>query len=80
MKQLAELPETIRHAAQLREPSLITRDAMDLAAAFHGFYAACKVNSEDKALTDARLKLADSTRIALANALTLMSISAPEHM
>ncbi len=80
MKQLAELPETIRHAAQLREPSLITRYAMDLAAAFHGFYAACKVNSEDKALTDARLKLADSTRIALANALTLMSISAPEHM
>ena len=80
MKQLAELPETIRHAAQLREPSLITRYVMDLAAAFHGFYAACKVNSEDKALTDARLKLADSTRIALANALTLMSISAPEHM
>lgn len=80
MKQLAELPEIIRHAAQLREPSLITRYAMDLAAAFHGFYAACKVNSEDKALTDARLKLADSTRIALANALTLMSISAPEHM
>lgn len=80
MKQLADFPETIRHAAQLREPSLITRYAMDLAAAFHGFYAACKVNSEDKALTDARLKLADSTRIALANALTLMSISAPEHM
>lgn len=80
MKQLADFPETIRHAAQLREPSLITRYAMDLAAAFHGFYAACKVNSDDKALTDARLKLADSTRIVLANALALMSISAPEQM
>lgn len=80
MKQLADFPETIRHAAQLREPSLITRYAMDLAAAFHGFYAACKVNSDDKALTNARLKLADSTRIVLANALALMSISAPEQM
>ena len=80
MKQLAEFPETIKQAANLREPSLITRYAMDLAAAFHAFYAACKVNSEDKELTDARLKLTDSVRITLKNALTVMSISAPEQM
>ncbi|MBQ9915180.1 MAG: arginine--tRNA ligase, partial [Clostridia bacterium] len=80
MKKLADFPETIRSSAALREPSLITRYAMDLAAAFHGFYAACKVNSEDAELTNARLKLADSVRIALANALTVMSISAPEQM
>ncbi len=80
MKKLADFPETIRQAANLREPSLITRYAMDLAAAFHGFYAACKVNSEDKALTDARLKLTDSVRTVLKNALTVMAISAPEQM
>ncbi len=80
MKKLADFPETIRQAASLREPSLITRYAMDLAAAFHGFYAACKVNSEDRELTDARLKLADAVRVALKNALTVMSISAPEQM
>ncbi len=80
MKKLADLPETVRQAAQLREPSLITRYAMDLAAAFHGFYAACKVNSGDRALTDARLKLCDAVRIALSNTLTLLSISAPEQM
>ncbi|MBE7040606.1 MAG: arginine--tRNA ligase [Ruminococcaceae bacterium] len=80
MKKLADFPETIRQAAALREPSLITRYAMDLAAAFHGFYAACKVNSEDKELTDARLKLTDSVRVTLKNALTVMSISAPEQM
>ena len=80
MKKLADFPETIKQAAALREPSLITRYAMDLAAAFHGFYAACKVNSEDKALTDARLKLTDSVRVTLKNALTVMSISAPEQM
>ncbi len=80
MKKLADFPETIRQAAQLREPSLITRYAMDLAAAFHGFYAACKVNSEDRELTDARLKLSDTVRMALSNVLTLLSISAPEQM
>ncbi len=80
MKKLADFPETIRQAAQLREPSLLTRYAMDLAAAFHGFYAACKVNSEDKALTDARLVLCNAVRIALSNVLTLMAISAPEQM
>ncbi len=80
MKKLADFPETIKQAAALREPSLITRYAMDLAAAFHGFYAACKVNSEDKELTDARLKLTDSVRVTLKNALTVMSISAPEQM
>ncbi len=80
MKKLADFPETIKQAAALREPSLITRYAMDLAAAFHGFYAACKVNSDDKELTDARLKLTDSVRVVLKNALTVMSISAPEQM
>ncbi len=80
MKKLADFPETIRQAAEMREPSLLTRYAMDLAAAFHGFYAACKVNSEDKELTDARLKLCDTVRIALGNVLTLLSISAPEQM
>ncbi len=80
MKKLADFPETIRQSANLREPSLITRYAMDLAAAFHGFYAACKVNSDDKALTDARLKLTDSVRTVLKNALTVMAISAPEQM
>lgn len=80
MKKLADFPETIKQAAALREPSLITRYAMDLAAAFHGFYAACKVNSEDSELTAARLKLCDATRITLANAMQVMSISAPEQM
>ncbi|MBE7021837.1 MAG: arginine--tRNA ligase [Ruminococcaceae bacterium] len=80
MKKLADFPETIRQAAQLREPSLITRYAMDLAAAFHTFYAACKVNSEDKELTAARLKLCDATRVTLKNAMQVMSISAPEQM
>ncbi|MBE7034624.1 MAG: arginine--tRNA ligase [Ruminococcaceae bacterium] len=80
MKKLADLPESVRQAAQLREPSLMTRYAMDLAAAFHGFYAACKVKCEDAALTKARLLLCNAVRITLSNVLSLLSISAPEQM
>ncbi len=80
MKKLADFPETVRQAATLREPSLMTRYAMELAAAFHGFYAACKVSSDDKALTDARLALCNAARVALSNVLRLLSISAPEQM
>ncbi len=80
LKKLADFPETIRAAAETREPSAITRYAMDLASAFHSFYAACKVNTEDRALTEARLKLCDATRVVLSNAMQILSISAPEQM
>ena len=80
IKLLARFPEEIKNAAQLREPSIITRYAQDLAAGFHTFYAACKVKTEDKELSCARLKLVDSTRIVIKNVLKVLSIEAPEHM
>ncbi len=80
LKLLAEFPEEIKRAAAMREPSRITRYVMDLAAAFHTFYNACRVNTEDAALRAARLKLVDGTRTVLKNALTVLSIDAPEQM
>jgi len=80
IKLLARFPEEIKNAANLREPSLITRYAQDLAAGFHTFYAACKVNTEDRELSAARLKLVDATRIVIKNVLKVLSIDAPEHM
>lgn len=80
IKLLARFPEEIKSAAGLREPSIITRYAQDLAAGFHAFYAACKVKTDDKALSAARLKLVDSTRIVIKNVLKVLSIDAPEHM
>ncbi len=80
IKLLARFPEEIKNAALLREPSLITRYAQDLASCFHTFYAACKVKTEDEELTKSRLKLVDSTRIVIKNVLRVLSIDAPEHM
>ncbi|MBO5930526.1 MAG: arginine--tRNA ligase, partial [Clostridia bacterium] len=80
MKELSKFPEEIKQAAILRDPSKITKYSMDLATAFHGFYSACKVDSEDEQLTGARLKLVSATGQVIKNALTVLGISAPEHM
>lgn len=80
MKEIARFPEEIRQAAIVREPSKITKYTMDLAAAFHTFYGACKVDCEDKALAEARLKLVSATGQVIKNALSAMGITAPEHM
>lgn len=80
MKELARFPEEIKQAATLRDPSKIIKYSMDLATAFHGFYSACKVDTEDKTLTKARLKLVSATGQVIYNVLTVLGISAPEHM
>ena len=80
IKLLARFPEEIGAAATLREPSRITRYVMELASGFHTFYGACRVKTEDKALMDARLVLVNAAKTVLNNALTLLSIDAPEQM
>ena len=80
MKMIAKFPEEIKAAAQIREPSRITKYSMDLAAAFHAFYGACKVACEDEALKDARLALVSACRQTIKNSLSVLGIEAPEHM
>ncbi len=80
MKLLARFPEEIRAAAIGREPSRMTRYVMELAAGFHTFYGACRVKTDDQALMDARLVLVNATKTVIKNALTLLSIEAPEQM
>ena len=80
MKMIAKFPEEIKAAAQVREPSRITKYSMDLAAAFHAFYGACKVACEDEALKDARLALVSACRQTIKNSLSVLGIEAPEHM
>lgn len=80
MKMIAKFPEEIRTAASLREPSRITKYSMDLAAAFHAFYGACKVGCEDEKLRNARIALVAASRQTIKNSLGVLGISAPEHM
>ncbi len=80
MKMIAKFPEEIKAAAQIREPSRITKYSMDLAAAFHAFYGACKVACEDEGLKAARLALVSACRQTIKNSLSVLGIDAPEHM
>jgi arginyl-tRNA synthetase len=80
IRKIAEFTEEVTDAAIHREPHRLTRYAMDLAGLFHSFYNAVRVLHEDPALKNARLALADATRIALRNVLTMLGISAPERM
>ena len=80
IKQLAVYCEAVRLAAQNYDPSHINRYLIDLAAAFHKFYNACRIKGEAEAVLRARLKLADTVRSVLRNGMELIGSSAPEKM
>ena len=80
IRKMMSLPEIIELAAQKLEPHHLPYFAQDLATSFHAFYKQCRVVSEDKDLTGARLKLVKATQIVLAKTLGLMGMTAPERM
>ena len=77
---MIQLPEIIELAARNLEPHHLPYYAQDLATAFHSFYKQCRVVSEDKPSTWARLKLVAAAQIVLAKTLHLMGMTAPEQM
>ena len=80
IKALALYPEEIRQAALSYDPSRINRYVTGLAGDFHRFYNAKRIKGEEEALASARLKLADSVRLVLANGLGLLGVNAPNKM
>jgi arginyl-tRNA synthetase len=80
IRRLVFLPEIVERVGVTLEPHHLPHYAQDLATVFHSFYKQCRVVSEDKALTGARLKLVKATQIALAKVLHLMGMTAPDRM
>ena len=80
MRKLVIFPELIRGAALTREPHFLTAYAQQLAASFHRFYHVCRIVSSDTRLSEARLLLAEATRIVLAESLRVLGVSAPDKM
>jgi arginyl-tRNA synthetase len=80
LRALATYPDEVAEAAELRAPHRITTWVRDFAARFHGFYRDCRVITDDAALTQSRLWLAEASRIGLANALALLGVGAPDVM
>jgi arginyl-tRNA synthetase len=80
-KLLLRLPEVVEDAAALHETQGVTAYATELATAFHAFYRDRRViDRADPVTSQARLTLVTATRLALANTLALLGISAPESM
>ncbi len=81
ISRLAGFPEVVRRAAEEYKPLHITNAAFALARAFNDFYDRCPVLGADEPTTRAfRLRLVAATRQALANALHLLGIEAPQVM
>ncbi|HEY5133515.1 MAG TPA: arginine--tRNA ligase [Candidatus Krumholzibacteriaceae bacterium] len=80
MRKLVIFPELIRGAALTREPHFLTAYTQQLAAEFHRFYHVCRIVSNNRRLSEARLMLAEATRIVLAESLRILGVSAPEKM
>ncbi|MCE5090655.1 arginine--tRNA ligase [Staphylococcus devriesei] len=80
LKKVAEFEPTIEHVAASRAPHRLTNYIQDLASAFHKFYNAEKVLTDDVEKTKAHIALVEAVRITLHNVLALVGVSAPETM
>lgn len=80
VRRLILLPEVVETVVKTLEPHHLPHYALDLVTAFHWFYDNHRVLTEDVALSKARLKLVEASRLVLARTLALMGMSAPERM
>ena len=80
IKELIKLPDIVVETAEDYQVQRLPYYAIELAKKFHNFYEKCRVISDDKDLTQARIKLVSATQIVLKKSLDLMGISAPEKM
>ncbi|UCH89226.1 MAG: arginine--tRNA ligase [Thermoplasmata archaeon] len=81
IRNLARLPSLIHECAHTRKPHPVAAYAYKTAALFNQFYKDCPVlPAESDELRASRLALVEASRWALAVALDLIGINAPEQM
>ncbi|WP_411954107.1 arginine--tRNA ligase [Alkalibacillus sp. S2W] len=81
LKRLGDYPQVVSEAATRKMPHRIPQYVFDLASELHSFYNAEKVIDTDQmALTQARIALMQATRIVIEDALNLIGVHAPEKM
>lgn len=80
IKKMENYHQLVAGAATERAPQRIAKYAYELAALFHHFYRECRILGVGDGLTQARLGLITAVQYILVHALTILGISAPEHM
>lgn len=80
IKELIVFPELLSEVCKNFQLQALPSYAYKIAQLFHDFYGSCKVISDDKKLTSARLSLILATKYVLYNALKICGIEAPDKM
>ena len=80
IRQLIRFEEIIEDTSKDYQVQRIPQYAINLAESFHKFYKNCRVLTNDKKLSQARLSLILATQIVLKNILDVMGINAPSKM
>ena len=81
LKHLAAFPGVVLDAADDRAPFKITNYIRELAELVHAFYSECRVIDRDNLEVSAsRLALCQASKQVIKNALSLIGVSAPNHM
>lgn len=77
---LARFANIISESALKSDPSLVTKYAMELAAKFHKFYAACRVKDAPQELFAGRIGIVLGVKSVLENASSILKIGCPDSM
>ncbi len=80
INKLMEFESLIEKVVEKRSPYLICSYLEDIATSFHFFYTKCRVVTDNKELSLARLALVKAVKTVLFNALKLIGVTAPESM
>ena len=80
VKILGQLPLHLERTLTFGKASQLAHYLIDVVRAFGAFYRECKVLTDDRELTGARLMLVEATRRILGRGLTLILVPLPERM
>ena len=84
MKSTQEIIDILREfkrtAGEKYEPSIVTRQIVDIAQAFNKFYFEHNIKDAAPAVKNARLALVGATKQVIESGLALLGIAAPQRM
>ena len=80
IKSVLGFGDSVRTAAKLREPCIVTRHIVDLAGKFNKFYIGHRIVVDDERVKNARLMLTAAVKNTISCGLSLLGIDAPDEM
>lgn len=80
IKSVIGFGDSVKQAAKLREPCVVSRHIVDLAEKFNRYYIGHRILVDDEYVKNTRLLLTAAVKNVIKAGLTLLGISAPEEM